>query len=215
MAATSLNANLSIPFAIKVVARPCKDPRAFYDSQTRDVVLCYGLVEELLARDSAGIGNGQQFRISRRIAFVVAHELGHALIHRLNLPFVGNEEIAADQVGAMLFIADDRIAAGWAISGTILFYELVADQPPLTERTGRQSFAATFGGDHPLLEQRFSNLACWTQGLLDKEPLEVAEQYVARDRLAGCRPEALRARESWRRLLRPYLRTASAAGLDK
>lgn len=77
---------------VELMYMPCGYPNAFYMDSIKAVVVC----EEMSWTEP-----GYQ-------KFVIAHELGHAVIAQYDLPITGSEEVAADEFAALTLIATDR-----------------------------------------------------------------------------------------------------------
>ena len=87
-------------------------------------------------------------------SFILFHELGHALVHSLNLPVLGREEDAADQISAFFFLNGKTQDAVFALDGAMWLFR---------EKTfiyTRQHFV----DEHSLTPVRRINLACWAYG---------------------------------------------------
>ena len=94
--------------------------------------------------------------------FVFLHELGHALVHVLDLPITGKEEDVVDQLAVVMILADEddeddkefkeRI---FRVNSAAIWFEL-----KMQEGYGHESYA----GVHSLNAQRFHNLLCWMYG---------------------------------------------------
>lgn len=84
-------------------------------------------------------------------AFVLAHELGHAVIDRGALEFAGQEEDVADQFAADLVLGlDDGIDSMFA---TATVYQALAKAD--------EEYVPDYSDDHALLGTRAVDLHCW------------------------------------------------------
>jgi hypothetical protein len=122
------------------------------------------------------------------------HEVGHALVHVLDLPITGREEDVVDQLSAWMLISagDADAVLGYAAT----YY---------TE--SGEVGAADFAGVHALNEQRYFNLLCWAYG---SDP-EAAEELTASwelpvERAELCADEYAQMDRAWTRLLAPHLK---------
>ena len=78
--------------------------------------------------------------------FILGYELGHALIHQLNLPLTGLEEDSADGL-ATLFTVNDKDTGPNAVRGAaVLFDAMGSKRPNLT--------LEDFSSDHAVILQR-------------------------------------------------------------
>ena len=136
--------------------KACGQINAYYSHRKRHITLCY----ELLEASNPGT-----------VRFILGHEIGHAVIRQLRVPFTGLEEAAADEFSAVILgwygQRDDVLVAGrW-------FVAQGGEENPWDE--------------HPGNMRRGITLACLYLGV-------EAEQ-------SDCTYEWLRASSSWQRLL--------------
>jgi hypothetical protein len=130
--------------------------------------------------------------------FIFYHEVGHALIDLLDLPTLGREEDAADQLA--VYILTDGTGEGEqaAIDGAVALYRLEEEM---------DEFA--FADEHSLGPQRFYNIACWVYG---QNPEKYAHLLLRSGgvlpdaRAERCPGESAQIESSWDRLLAPYLK---------
>jgi len=94
--------------------------------------------------------------------FSVMHEMGHMLIAEYNLPVLGREEDAADQIGFILLFRLYKKLPQDEIDARLLD---IADYWRLEWQTPKPSTEQVLAWDsHPLDEQRYYNLACLLYG---------------------------------------------------
>lgn len=87
----------------------------------------------------------------------VLHEFAHALFDYADIPVLGREEDAADQVAAYIYLQIGKDEARRLIMGTIYTYLMdVKNAPPPT--------MAEFAGEHSTSGQRAYNLLCMAYG---------------------------------------------------
>lgn len=106
--------------------------------------------------------------VTANAEFSLLHEVGHALIHELQLPVLGREEDAADQLGLIGFFLLEPERRDQ------LFYAKlvdVADYWRLESQLASEAERVQAWDSHSLDIQRFYNLACLTFGS-DPERLE-------------------------------------------
>ena len=127
------------------------------------------------------------------LLFVFYHELGHGLIHKLDLPVLGREEDAADQLATLMLM--DR--------GT----DSVGGEPVLTAALGwldswqKRDGAAEdsdYFDEHSLDMQRYANIVCLVYGS-DPEKYKnlVADWDLPADRAERCPADFDSASASW------------------
>ncbi|HTN61638.1 MAG TPA: DUF4344 domain-containing metallopeptidase [Devosia sp.] len=150
-----------------------------------------GLVVVVLAM-SLGVGaagaaesKAQRAAMNRFAAnnslFVLYHEIGHMLVHQLNLPVLGREEDAADNMATWTLLrqgtpkADQALAdaaQGWLLSG-IAYSSEIKDED--------------LYGNHSLDRQRAFQIVCLMVGSNDSAFRPIANQYaIDRDRQDTC-----------------------------
>jgi len=151
-----LSALLRLPSPIFLTFQECGRSNALFVSQTRALVFCYELMEEIDQRASRDLAGSPE--LARRIkadafVFVLFHELGHALIHTLDLLFTGKEEDVADEIATYLAL---KAAGIGIIQGGVWFF---SKRNLFSTYTNRH-----FADQHSLNEQRQFNIACWAYG---------------------------------------------------
>ncbi len=194
--AVRLNDSLRIPRNITLQTAHCAAPNASYDPEAREVTLCYELFQSL--SDQLGNEVGGDYLVSGTVVFALMHELGHALIDVLELPIVGREEDAVDQLATILMLnqglAGDSLAfgaVGWFLTKSKS--ELLDDM--------------AFADDHGLDRQRVYNMICWIYGRdPSRYPEVVEEHWLPEHRAEGCPAEYRRLARNWAKLLAPYHR---------
>ncbi|MDQ7249199.1 DUF4344 domain-containing metallopeptidase [Dongia sedimenti] len=127
------------------------------------------------------------------LLFVFYHELGHGLIHKLDLPVLGREEDAADQL-ATLMLMD---------AGT----DSVGGEPVLTAALGwldswkkrdGEAEESDYWDEHSLDLQRYANIVCLVYGSdPDSYKNLVAEWDLPADRAERCPNDFYSAAASW------------------
>jgi hypothetical protein len=126
--------------------------------------------------------------ISANAEFTVLHEMGHLLINELQLPVLGREEDAADQLGFMglfLLAGQQRDSDFYAKLLDIADYWRLEWQRP--KRADEEIYA---WDSHGLDEQRFYNTACLAYGS-DPDHLEwiISVTGLPDERAFGCAQE--------------------------
>lgn len=197
----ALNAQLRLPRAVSVRLVECGESNAYYDPEAHEIQMCLELME-----DMAGVLDGQfedasieSDALTGAWMGTLLHEVGHALVHVLDLPITGREEDVVDQLSAWMLISagDADAVLGYAAT----YY---------TE--SGEVGAADFAGVHALNEQRYFNLLCWAYG---SDP-EAADELTASwelpsERAELCADEYAQMDRAWSRLLAPHLRRPMSA----
>jgi hypothetical protein len=198
-----LNNVFSLPSQVPVVFRECGDVNAFYDPNTREISLCYELVEYysgmFLSEDQTeeeATEGGEA--VAGATLFTFFHELGHALIDLYDLPVTGREEDAVDQLATMILLEGGEEGETAALDGAWSF---------LSEEEEDSEEEPEFWDEHSLDEQRFYNIVCWSYGK-NPEGLQdlVDDETLPGDRAERCPAEYDRMSRSWDALLDPYVK---------
>jgi hypothetical protein len=113
--------------------------------------------------------------------FVLYHELGHLLFHQFDLPVLGREEDAADNVASWILLnrrgpeAEQALvdaAEGWVLSGVA--YDSGGDE-------------GDYAAAHSLDKQRAYQIVCLMVGMDEAAFRPIANQYrIVRDRQQSC-----------------------------
>ncbi len=137
----------------------------------------------------------------------VLHELGHALVNLYDLPVVGKEEDAADQLSGLLLASGDERHVGYALS-TITSYAALASAAARGEQPLK-----VYADEHSLDAQRFYNWVCWLYGSDPDQYAPVVQTernpdgILPPDRAGQCPGEFRQMEKSWSPALKPYLKT--------
>jgi len=169
----------------------------------RYFLLCAALCTALAA--PAGAASPQQRNevetfVLGNTVFTLFHEIGHALIHQLQLPLLGKEEDAVDGLATLLMLGDrgdpttDELifaaADGWAL----MHAETQGNGEPMA-----------FWDTHSLDMQRFHNIICMIYGS-DPDGFEdvVSLAELPDERRELCPEEYETAAAGWAEVLAPY-----------
>ncbi len=131
---------------------------AMYEDDT--VTICYEYVDELwdlMPEDTSEAGIEPIDTVIGPFLDSVLHEFAHALFDLLDIPVLGREEDAADQVSAYIYLKLGRAEARRLIVGTVYAYILEVEDtdPPSMDE---------FADEHSTTEQRRFNLLCMAYG---------------------------------------------------
>lgn len=164
-----------LPETVVITYRDCGVANAFYRQSDRTITLCseldnaqFNLLLDLgFSRDDAFIQSDFS------TAFVMDHEIGHALVDILDIPVAGNSESTADAIATVLSV--ER-----SLGGTTRPYSLfgglsLADQP------------TSYGDEHGNGQDRAGDIICWTVGgrtelLFDPRLVNLVQPFVAAGR---------------------------------
>jgi len=200
--AEELNHVLSIPTDVVLTVGECQTPNAFYNPENQSITVCYELISEMSQTFSqAGIPEDElDSSVGNATAFFFYHELGHALIHVLDLPTTGMEEDAVDQLSTYVLTSEAEGGEMPALDGAIAFLlwaqEAQAHNAP-----------PPFWDEHSLNEQRFFNIVCWVYGENPgRQESLVREGLLPEARAVRCPGEWEQIDKSWSRLLTANLK---------
>ena len=130
--------------------------------------------------------------------FILGHELGHAVIHQLNLPLTGLEEDSADGFATFFTVNDKDTGPDAALGAAVLFDAMGSKRPNLT--------IEDFSSDHAVILQRVYNFVCSALGS-DSERLRylVTDGYIPESRAMLCAKEWTQLNYGWWTMLEPHL----------
>lgn len=125
-----------------------------------EITICYEYIDELrayMAVETTPSGIEPIDTLVGPFVDTVLHEFAHALFDYLDVPVLGREEDAADQVSAYMYLQLDDKEARRLIRGTVYSYmaEVIDTDPPEL---------AEFADEHSTSEQRAFNLLCMAYG---------------------------------------------------
>jgi hypothetical protein len=130
--------------------------------------------------------------------FILGHELGHAVIHQLNLPLTGLEEVSADGFATLFTVIDNETGPNAALGAAVLFDAMASKRPDLTMED--------FSSDHAVIQQRVYNFLCSALGSDPRrlQPL-VTDGYIPESRAMLCGKEWAQLNYGWWTVLKPHL----------
>lgn len=200
--AADLNATIALPFDVSITFAECGQVNAFYDPEKRRISMCFELLEhfsEIFAEDAKSEDELGDAVVGATV-FVLFHELGHALIHVLDLPVTGKEEDAVDQLSTFVLTDGTDEGEKAVLDGARWF--ILED-----EQQDKQLEELAFWDEHSLNAQRFYNLVCWVYG---QNPAKyqnlIKNGALPAERAGRCEGEYQQLAKSWATLLGPHLK---------
>lgn len=172
------------------------------------VVLACGL-------PSAGFAKGKKDAADEFVIFVIGntlftlyHELGHALIDKLEIPVLGREEDAVDGLAVLMMLPEDE--AGAEVAEAMILS--AADGHSMAYEQGEEDDLA-FWGEHSLDLQRYAAVVCLVFGSDPEGWVELAEvTEMPEDQQARCPATFDQVMLSWDALLDPHYRREGQTG---
>jgi len=200
--AEGLNKTVRLPRTIDIQVVDCGAINAFYDPKNSRILVCYELLDYFVGVFKPGAQSDEQLgqAVMGATIFAFYHEAGHALIHQLDLPTVGREEDAVDQLATLILMAAGDDGIGMALSGAYWFQ--------LQQTAGN---ATPFWDEHSFEGQRFYNILCLIYGS-DAQKYDgfVSSGNLPAARAQRCGEEYQKTQRSWEKLLQPHLANDAA-----
>ena len=143
-----------LPRTVSVVYDRCDRADAFHDGTADTITLCHELAEYALelfesastSQDPEERGDLASLQARSAVAFVLYHEIAHALDFQLELPVVGNLESAMDSIATVIAVETGQPLH--SIAGAAL----VGHEPP------------SLADGHGDGVDRGGDIVCWTVG---------------------------------------------------
>jgi hypothetical protein len=133
--AAGLNDTIRIRENVIIAGSECDEPNAYYRPEARRVTLCYELLADLSRRFRRMPQS--DILVAGTTAFVLLHEVGHALIHVLDLPTTGREEDAVDQLATLLMLGEGPVGDSLAFAAAAWFPAELTAHPHRSARVRR------------------------------------------------------------------------------
>lgn len=174
-----------------------------YDPANHELMMPYSFLEESQQRfakakyEKTGVSVNEATLDA--VQHTLFHELAHALIAMYDLPIVGKEEDAADNLATVLLIEYLDDGAEVAISAADLF-DLEGEE---VQELGE----ADFWDEHSLDAQRYYTTMCHVYGSDPQKYKEVkTEAGFDKERAETCSDDYTLVRENWFKLLKPIMK---------
>lgn len=201
--ASGISDGIKLPSDMSVEFRNCDAPNAFYEPANKRIVMCYELMamfgQNLAAANKSEDELGQNILFATTFFFY--HEMGHALIHQLDIPITGKEEDAVDDMAALLLLENNEDGGGAVMIASVVeqFGELATKMEDMD--------SLPFWDQHSLDAQRMYHLICLIYGSNPEAYAELAnEDTLPKERAANCPFEYQQRKRSWERLMENHLK---------
>lgn len=184
---------------------------AWYEGNA--VTVCYRYIGNVMrhaAREDRPAWVSQEEAIAGGVVDVFLHEFAHGLFDQHQIPILGREEDAADQLSAYMMLTRSPDEAKALVTGTAhLYWRWLRDfgdgarHGNKTLGTGARAYTAE---PHGSSAQRFYNLVCLAYGSDEKLFKELAKSAeLPEDRAEGCEDEYALVANAWKRLIAPHV----------
>jgi hypothetical protein len=177
------------------------ESNAWYEESEHAVTICYEYLAEILSnapKETTPSGVTRQDALVGPVVEVFLHEIAHAIFDMLNVPILGREEDAADQVASYLLLRFEKNEARSTVIGVAYMYGKEAQ----SQTPGLKQFANV----HGLPAQRFYNLLCMAYGADPQLFGDLVQKgYLPETRAEGCEDEYRQIDFAVRKLIMPYI----------
>ena len=191
-----------LPKTIRISLTGCDgEADAWYEDD--EITICYEYVDDLwtnMLKETTLSGVAPIDTVIGPLLEVSLHEFSHALFDILELPVLGREEDAADQVAAYILLQLGKSVARRTISGTAYAYRIEEI------RAGGDCSVGRFANEHSTPAQRAYNEMCIAYGSDKKLFADYASQgYLPKERAEFCDEEYFQIQDAFEQLLHPHL----------
>ncbi len=196
-----------LPRTLEIMLSDCDgESDAFYGDYK--ITICYEYIDLLWQRMPAGTTPSGVEPIDTVIGPLVdtsLHEFAHALFDMLDIPVLGREEDAADQVGAYIYLQLGVEEARRLISGTAhaFLYEAA--------KAENENIKADYSDEHGTPAQRAYNVLCMAYGADTRVFKDFVGKGLLPERRAEiCEEEYEQVQDAYEALIGPYVDQALA-----
>lgn len=196
-----LNETLGLPTEVEIVFLECGTVNAFYSSEETRILMCYELVQFFVEQFSAIYDNEDEVEnaVTDATIFVFHHELGHALVHLLEIPITGKEEDAVDDLATLVLLHEWEGGADSALNAAESFYMMGEAQEASPDESAVEKLP--YYDEHSLGKQRYYQIACIVYGSDPEAHAELVGEGLPEERAVRCPSEYQQKATSWERLL--------------
>ncbi len=194
-----VSATLRLPHDVPINFAFCGVANAFYQPQQTTITMCYEFFDMVIGTLSSENMEVAEFEkaINGVGNYVLLHEIGHALVHLLEIPITGREEDSADSLASLIMIQTGNVEA---LTSAMLNYGLMAD---LSAQSNAGEYP--FHDEHSMDAQRMFDMMCLIYGSDPEAYAGIAsEDALPVARAQRCPYEYLQKDRSWNTLLGPH-----------
>lgn len=193
-----LESQLRLPNRISINYRECGTANAFYYPSTHSIDICHELADKrrrLYQR--SGVPKDQlDAKLRDALTFSFFHEFGHALHDELELPLLGREEDAVDDIATIWMV---RLGVGDAAQQAAVGHHLRAQQP---------NYSHPAWDEHASGAQRGYAIGCMLYGAdPDRYSKMLEKMDIPAPNILRCKKDYATRLSAWRVLFKPYLNT--------
>ena len=191
-----------LPRTLRITMAGCDgEADAFYDFAS--ITICYELIADLHENmlEETRVADVEPIdTVIGPLVEISLHEIAHALFDLLELPVLGREEDAADQVAAYILLQMGDSRARRMIIGAAFAYQ--------TEelRSGDCRSWEDYAGEHSTPAQRAFNALCLAYGADSKLYADIVnEGYLPEERARYCYEEYEQVEDAFDMLIKPHI----------
>jgi len=186
--------NDSVPFAETVTLRMGADDGPLFDPQTNEIWVPIEFLTEIDERFvDANLATSVKQRdnaVEDVFMHTLLHEVAHAIIAQFNIPSLGKEEDAADNLATVLLLE-------YVEDGDLIALN-AADMFALEDQDTDTLEDADFWGEHSLDIQRYYSTICYVYGARPDDNEELVESgELSADKADQCIDEYAQISEDW------------------
>ena len=193
-----LEHQLKLPNQITISYRECGSANAYYRSYDHSIEICHELWDKRSALYTA-TGNARgaiDRRLRAAMTFTFFHELGHALHDELELPLLGRDEDAVDDIATLWMI---RLGVGDSAQQAADGHHLRSQQPEYTHDAW---------DEHGTGAQRGYAIGCLLYGSDPGRYSSALERMmIPAPQIMRCQKDYAKRLGAWQVLFRPHLTT--------
>lgn len=186
-----------LPRQIDVIFAETGDVNAWYDPEKHQVIMTYDLIEYLVKdalQQKSDKDQAVQYATGA-IIFTLMHEMSHALIGEMDVPVVGREEDAADELATIIMLEDSANGHQFLFSAMDWF-------AAMSDRRKEHAY----WDEHSLDKQRLFNILLLMYGHSPDKYRQLTSRLVPAGRMAKAIFEYKTKTHRWGKLLQPYVR---------